>query len=925
MPETLEPHYDHLKTEEKIYRLWEGSGYFSPDKLPSKKTAKPFTVMMPPPNANGSLHIGHAVGITLQDVMARFARMRGKKTLWLPGADHAGFETQVVFDKKLEKEGRNSDALHGRSSDTEGRRSRFTMSREELWKEIWDFTQTNKKVMENQLRKLGASCDWSREKFTLDPDIIKTVYETFERLYKDGLAYRDLRVVNWCPKHRTALSDLEVKYIEREDPLYYIKYGPLTLATVRPETKFGDTALAVNPKDKRYQKYIGKVIEARGILGPLKFKVIADDAIDPKFGTGVVKVTPAHDPLDFEIWQRHKNEISGPKVIIDESGRLTGEVGEFKGLKVSEARQKVSEAMEKIGILEKTDSHYKHQVATCYKCGNILEPLPKPQWFIRMTEKPRQVSSDKRQASGKSLRDLGIDAVKSGKIKIYPKRTEKVYMHWLKNIRDWNISRQIVWGIRIPAWFREISNIKDQRSKIWDLKIYDGRKTFEALKNGKKRVETRAGKPQGAEKDWRSFKIGDVINFSLVEEGTERILSNEVITKEIVSIHHFRTIDELLSKFDVNEIHPYHPTEYRSWWESRPIFKKRIKKYGIWAFELQDVNEKTQEIYVGIAPPSGEGWVQDPDVFDTWFSSGQWPFATLLANKKGDTRHVTRDMRRKSDFEEFYPTDVMATGYDILFFWVARMVMLGLYRTDKVPFKNVYLHGLVRDKDRQKMSKSKGNVVDPLGVAEMYGADALRMALVVGNTPGNDIAISEDKIRGYRNFATKIWNASRFVLMNRPSKMPKIIKLSAEDKKNIAGVIKAKAAVAKYIEKFEFHLAAEKAYHYFWHTFADKIIESYKPRLRGEEFFASGAAMRPSGHGLPQSGESEAESPVNIHARDVNGSQKQKILADQLAAYHTLETILLESLKMLHPFMPFVSEEIYGKLNPGKLLIIEKW
>ncbi|OGY96824.1 MAG: hypothetical protein A2122_00055 [Candidatus Liptonbacteria bacterium GWB1_49_6] len=772
MPEQLEPRYDHLKTEEKIYRLWEESGFFDPDRLekayskwhkankknqnkkPSAIGHKPFAIIMPPPNANGSLHIGHAVGITLEDIMVRFARMRGKRTLWLPGADHAGFETQVVFDKKLDKEGRNSDALHGRSSDTEGRRSRFTMNREELWEEIWEFTQKNKKVMENQLRKLGASCDWSREKFTLDPDIIKTVYETFEQLYKDGLVYRDLKVVNWCPKHKTALSDLEVKYVEREDPLYYIKYGPLTLATVRPETKFGDTALAVNPKDKRYQKYIGKEIEAQGVLGPLKFKVIADDAIDPKFGTGVVKVTPAHDPLDFEIWQRHKSEIPGPKIIIDESGRLTGEVGEFKGLKVPEAREKVAERMKELGILEKVDQNYNHQVATCYKCGNTLEPLPKPQWFIAMTKPLRnQKSKIKNQKSGKSLRDLGVDAVKSGKIKIYPKRTEKVYMHWLKNIRDWNISRQIVWGIRIPAWFRN-----KQKTKIWDLKTYDGEKIFEALKNGKKRVETRAGKPDGAEKDWRNFKIGDVINFSLVEEGTERVLSSEVITKEIVSIHHFQTIDKLLLRFDVNEIHPYHPNEYRNWWESRPVFKERIKKYGIWAFELQDINEKTQEVYVGIAPPSGEGWTQDPDVFDTWFSSGQWPYATLMSH--ASSKSQAPNSRQKSDFEEFYPTDVMETGYDILFFWVARMIMLGLYRTGKVPFKNVYLHGLVRDKDRQKMSKSKGNVVDPLGVAEMYGVDALRMALVVGNTPGNDIVISEDKIRGYRNFATKIWNAS---------------------------------------------------------------------------------------------------------------------------------------------------------------------
>ncbi|MEK7464592.1 MAG: valine--tRNA ligase [Patescibacteria group bacterium] len=699
----LEKNYDPKLVENKIYDLWERSGFFNPDNLIQKKNTKPFTIIMPPPNANGALHLGHAVFVTLEDILARFYRMRGRKTLWLPGADHAGFETQVVFDKKLDKEGRN----------------RFKMGREELWKEIWDFTQSNKKIMEGQLRKLGTSCDWSREKFTLDPDIISGVYKTFQKLYDDGLAYRDVRVVNWCPKHRTALSDLEVKYVEREDPLYYIKYGPLTIATVRPETKFGDTALAVNPGDERYKNYIGKTIDAVGVLGPLKFKVISDEAIDPKFGTGVVKVTPAHDATDFEIWQRHKDEIAGPKVVIDEGGRLIGEVGEFKGLKVAEAREKIALKMKEVGILEKIEPNYKHQIATCYKCGSTLEPIPKPQWFIKM----------------KPLAEKAIKAVQSGKIKFYPDRSKKVYFHWLKNIKDWNISRQIVWGIRIPAWFRG------------------------------------------------------------------------------------------------------------------------------------------EEIFVGEENPPGEGWVQDPDVFDTWFSSSQWPFLTL-GYPKG------------SDFKKFYPTDVMETGYDILFFWVARMIMMGLYRTGKIPFKSVYLHGLVRDKDRQKMSKSKGNVIDPLGVAEIYGTDAVRMALVVGGTAGNDIVISEEKIRGYRNFSTKIWNASRFVLINNKPEFKKIkTKFSKDDKKNLTDLKKIKSQVTKHLENFEFHLASEKIYHYFWHNFADKIIETSKPRLKSDKVIESATA------------------------------------------YKLLETILVESLKMLHPFMPFVTEEIYGNIDVKnkKMLIVTSW
>ncbi|MBI4034200.1 MAG: valine--tRNA ligase [Candidatus Brennerbacteria bacterium] len=696
----LSTRYDHKKLEEKIYKLWEKSGLFNPDKLPDAKKRKPYCIIMPPPNANGALHIGHALFVTLEDIMTRFSRMRGRRALWLPGADHAGFETQVVFDKKLEKEGRN----------------RFAIDREKLWKEMWGFTQENKKTMENQLRRLGASCDWSRETFTLDKKVVEQVYATFEKMHEDGLIYRDLKVVNWCPKHKTALSDLEVNYVERTDPLYYIKYGPLTLATVRPETKFGDTALAVNPKDERYKKYIGKTIEAEGVLGPLKFKVIADEAVDPKFGTGVIKVTPAHDAADFEIWQRHKGEIAGPKIVIDENGRLTGETGEFKGLKVAEAREKVAAKMKEIGVLEKVEPDYVHQVATCYKCGSILEPLPKPQWFVKM----------------KPLAKPAIDAVKKNKITFYPAHSKKVFLHWLENIRDWNISRQIIWGIRIPAWFR-----------------------------------------------------GEEIKIS----------------------------------------------------EKSP----------------------------------GLGWRQDPDVFDTWFSSGQWPYITL-GYPKG------------KDYKTFYPTDVMETGADILFFWVARMVMFGLYRTGKIPFKVVYLHGIVRDKDRQKMSKSKGNVIDPLGVTEIYGTDAVRMALVAGNTPGRDSAISEDKIRGYRNFATKLWNIARFILMNEVKSGGKP-RFTASDRKNLANLKRVKTQVTKHLEKFEFHLAAEKTYHYIWHDFADKVIEAAKPRLQ---------------------------------------SSNQE---DKLAAYKTLETILLESLKMLHPFMPFVTEEIYQQLpvKNKKLLLIEKW
>jgi valyl-tRNA synthetase len=665
---------------------------------------------MPPPNANGSLHIGHAVFVTLQDIMVRYHRMKGDKTLWLPGADHAGFETQVVYDKKLEKEGRN----------------RFKIPGDQLYKEILDFTLKNKKVMENQLRKLGASCDWSREKFTLDKDIIKIVYQVFAKLKKDGLIYQGQRIVNWCPKHQTSLSDLEIKYEERKDPLYFIKYGPIELATVRLETKFGDTAVAVNPKDKRYQKYIGQEIKIETVLGPAKIKVISDEAVDPCFGTGAVKVTPAHDPVDFEIWQRHKNEIPPPKQVIDKFGRLNEHTGSYQGMKIKEARERISQDMIKKGLLDpkKTDENYKHNVGSCYKCGTIIEPMIlDKQWFIKMTEKLK---------SGKfSLRDLAVRAVKKGEIKFIPKRFEKIFFHWMKNLRDWNISRQIPWGIRIP------------------------------------------------------------------EKNTE-------------------------------------------------------------------------------------------DVFDTWFSSAQWPFATLLAS--GRSKSKIKNQKSKmpwttKDFENFYPTSVMETGWDILFFWVARMIMLGIYVTGKVPFKYVYLHGLVRDKDRQKMSKSKGNVIDPLGVIDLYGADALRMALTVGNTPGNDPIIYEEKIRGHRNFANKIWQASRFVLMNTKDFRPQTKqKLTAADKKRLKELAKFKKEITNLMESFKFYAAAEKLYHYFWHTFADQIIESTKSRL------------------------------------------KEGDLNDRRAAQYLLLEILKTNLKLLHPFMPFITEEIYQNLpvKNKKLLMIEK-
>lgn len=726
----MESQYNPKEIEDKIYKKWEESGFFNPDNLPARNK-KPFTVIMPPPNANGSLHIGHALCFSLQDIMIRYQRMSGRKTLWLPGADHAGFETQVVYNKKLEKEGR----------------SFWEIPREELYNEIKEFTLTNKKYMEGQLKKLGASCDWSREKFALDEDIKEIVYQTFEKLYKDGLVYRAEKPVNWCTKHQTTLSDLEIKHEEKQDKLYYIKYRLadsdefIEVATTRPETIPADIAIAVHHKSK-WNKFAG-----RKVINPItknEIPVVTDIEVDPNFGTGALKITPYHDPVDFSIWNKHKEEIkTQPFSVINQYGKLTEEAGpELKGLKVKEAREKSVEILKLDFSKEPED--YKHQVAACYKCGTTIEPRIMMQWFVKMTEKPAGKNK-------KSLRDLAVSAVKSKKIKFIPPRFEKIFMHWMKNLRDWNISRQIVWGIRIPVWYCE------------DAKNETCRKNQSIIVS--------AEKPEKC---------------------------------------------------------PY----------------------------CGSVNLKPED-----------------DVFDTWFSSGQWPFATLMTTKKGD-------------FKKFYPTDVLETGWDILPFWVVRMIMFGLYVTNEIPFKKVYFNGMVRDKDKQKMSKSKGNVINPIEVAEIYGTDAVRIALIVGSTAGNDLAISEDKIRGYRNFATKIWNASKFVLMNHKQTNIKP-KFTKSDKKNLKDLETARKKVTKYLDKYDFNHAAETAYHYFWHTFADKVIEDSKPRL--------------------QSGNS----------------------ADAAAAEGTLIKILSGSLKILHPFMPFITEKIWSLLpedkSRGKLLMIEKW
>jgi len=815
--------YNHKDVEERIYKDWEEKGYFKPEINPQ---GKPYSIILPPTNANGALHFGHAMYV-VEDILIRFHRMKGFSALWLPGTDHAGIETQFVFEKKLREQGK----------------SRLDFKREELYEMIKNYVDENRGGIEKQLRKLGFSLDWSREKYTLDNNVVEIVYDTFKKLYADGLIYRANRLVNYCTFDGTSFSDLEVVHEERKSLLYYIKYGPLVLATTRPETKFGDTAVAVHPNDTRYRKYIGRELEIETVLGKAKIKVIADESVDPKFGTGVVKITPAHDFNDFETGKRHNLPM---KQVIGFDGKMNHFAGKFEGLYVKQARKSIVEEMQTKGLIEKIDENYQNRVGLCYKCKNVLEPLPLEQWFVKM----------------KPLAESAIDAVKKGKIKIYPKSFEKRYFQFLENIRDWNISRQIVWGISIPAWFREWRPTKD-------IVIIGFHQRTEA--------QVLSGKTKTYRLRDHGFKIGD--KFAFENSQTERIFGYGTI------INIERTV---VGKIPLDD--KAHGATYKKRKELIEAFKfhkpelEVTEKTKAWIYTYSFgllKNGKVEEIYVGENEPAGEGWKKDPDTFDTWFSSGQWPYATL----------------KTTSCLKFYPTDVMETGYDILPWWVARMIVMGIYiqgrqgvkkNEEQIPFKDVLLHGLVNDPYGKKMSKSKGNVVNPLELVEQYGADAVRFALIYGNATGNDQALSYPKLEAARKFTNKLWNMGRFIEMNAIrikdkglmiKDLEKIAK-NENDKEMIKKIGKLVNKVTKNLDEYNFNYAAGALYEFAWHDFADKYIEDVKDRI------------------------------------DKN-------------SYLILNNLYLILLKLLHPFMPFVTEEIYQRLNPatggGKSIMIDRW
>ncbi len=731
MDKTWQP----AKYEEALYKFWEDKGFLKAGK------GKPYTILMPPPNANASLHAGHGM-YTVDDVAIRYRRLQGYASLWIPGLDHAGVETQYVYEKYLTKKSK----------------SRFDFDRQTLYEDIAKFVKDNSGLIYKQFKRLGFLADWDRSVYTLDSLVLDRVFMTFEKMHKERLIYRDDYIVNYCTYCGTSLAELEVKYIERKDPLYYIKYGPFVLATVRPETKFGDTAIAVHPKDKRYNKRIGKEIEAEGLLGKFKLKVIGDEAVDPEFGTGVVKVTPAHDPNDYEMGKRHGLEV---KQVIDITGRLTQLTGPYAGLKVKEARQKVTEDLKKAGLIEKIDQEYTHSVAVCYRCGRDLEPTIIPNWYVRV----------------KNLKKPVIEAVKKDRVKFYPKSYKKQMLDWLEMMHDWPISRQIVWGIRIPVWYK----VDPKASNIWVWWIDKNKKTQQG--NVRQFLE-------------KGISLGEI------EEGLQKVhaLVGPSGPKYIVS------------------------------------------------------NEKPNNDYL-----------PETDTFDTWFSSGQWPLVTL----------------KEDEYSTRFPTDMMGTLADILRFWISRMIMFSLYLRNDVPFKDVYLWSMVADAKGVKMSKSKGNVINPIDLVDKYGADAFRATMFFGLAEGGKVNLAEDKVLGMRNFANKIWNVGRFLYLSKQNvilgskatpgsadsgqaRMTKKQnnKIIQQLNKEFKQVIKS---YHKYMERYQFAKALEVVYEFLWHRFADYYIEQLKDELKND-----------------------------------------KIEAQQL-----LMTVYFENLKMLHPFMPFVTEAIY--------------
>jgi len=746
--------YDPSATEDRIYKMWEESGAFTADAMSDKES---FTVSMPPPNATGQLHLGHAVMLALEDIFIRFNRMRGKEALWIPGTDHAAIATESVVIKKLQEEGMADP--------------REELGREGLIKRIMEFVEGSQDTIRSQIRKMGASCDWSRERYTMDPSLSRCVNEVFVKMYNDGLIYRGHRIVNWDPKMQTTVADDEMEYVERKEPYWTFQYGPFQISTSRPETKFGDKYVVVHPDDKRYAKYKdGETFECEWINGKIKATVIKDaEIIDPEFGTGCMTVTPWHDKADFDLAERHKLD---KEQVIDYEGKLLPIAGEFEGMHIEEARPKVVEKLEEKGLLVSVENEYDHRVALNYRGKGMIEPQIMEQWFINVNKAVVPWKNKKM-----SLKEVMQDVIHSKEITIVPDRFEKVYFHWIDNLRDWCISRQIWWGHRVPVYYCD---------KCLDD---DG-----SHKKG----------------------IGD-------------------------------------SGFGL------------------PAGQAGIRGLHVSAIEMKK------------CPECGGETRQDPDTLDTWFSSGLWTWSTLVDPKLAEDQSLSlQDLLEKSpDFQKFHPTTVMETGYDILFFWIARMILMTTYATGQIPFETVYLHGLVRTREGKKMSKSDPETcIDPLEIIPKFGADALRMSMIVGQSPGNDFRLYEEKIGGYRNFINKLWNASRFVLMQcEQAKVDphahfhiEYPTLSLPDKAVLSELQDLIADVTEGLEAYRLSQTGERLYSFVWDYFCDWYLEISK----------------------------DASNPEVL--------------------VHILRTLV----KLLHPYCPFVTEELWKHIAPEETGVLIK-
>ncbi len=718
MPEKFLKPYNPQEVEGEIYKKWEQSGYFNPDNLPGERT-EPFTVVLPPPNVTGTLHVGHAYEDTLQDIVIRFHRMRGKKALWIPGTDSAAIATQARVEKNIQKD--------------EGK-SRHDLGRDELVRRVHEFAKNSESTILSQVRRMGASLDWSRYAYTMDETRNKAVFTAFKNMYDAGLIYKGHRIVNWDPKGQTTISDDEVVYVEEKSKFYYFKYGPFTIGTARPETKFGDKYIVVHPDDPRYKEFThGQTIDLEWINGPITATVIKDAASDPEVGTGAMTITPWHSMVDFELAEKYKLD---KEQIIDKYGKLLPIAGEFAGMKISEAREKIVEKLQQKGLVVKIEDNYVHNIATSERTGATIEPQIMEQWFVAVNKPftiPHSEIPGIKSGSTVTLTQMMKAAVESGAVDMPQEGFRKTYFHWIENLHDWCISRQIWFGHRIPVWY------------------------------------------------------------------------------------------------------------------------------------------KGKEVYCGVTAPKGDGWNQDEDVLDTWFSSALWTFSTLGWPEK------------TKDLEVFHPTSFMSPAYEILPLWVSRMILMSGFHLGQVPFKKVLIHGLVRAKDGRKFSKSLNNGVDPLDIINKYGADALRMGLMVGSAIGSDVKFDEQKINGYKLFSNKLWNITRFTLENA-SDADSTTTYTAKDQEYWTQFDAVTQDATKDMEEYRIYMAAEKLYHYVWDIFAANLLEESK------EIFKTGTAEEVA-------------------------SRKRLLIA-----------ILSDSLKLLHPFMPFVTEEIWDSM-PGKkdLLMVEQW